>query len=114
MSQARARTEDPAWYRWPILAAAALALGTWWGLGLPYSLFSWQLDETQLRWVLICYAWEVPAVGLLGPVLFSQLWWREIECLWRAAFDDAAAPDARNARFARLDERLLDYPRRMA
>jgi len=56
-----------------------VALLTWWGFGLPYSMLAWLLDERQMRWTLICYAWEVPTAGFFGPVLFPQLWWRRIE-----------------------------------
>ena len=31
----------PASFRRSTLAAALVAMGTWWGLGLPYSLFAW-------------------------------------------------------------------------
>src|SRR5438093_5072342 len=85
----------PARFRRPILAAAVVAMATWWGLGLPYSLFAWLLDRQQLRWVLICYAWEVPAAGALGPLLFPQRWWRAVERRWDRIFRDGggAAPE---------------------
>jgi two-component system NarL family sensor kinase len=110
-----ARDDDellhPARFRRPILVAGLVAMGTWWGLGLPYSLFAWLLDAQQLRWVLICYAWEVPAAGALGPVLFPQRWWRGIERRWDAIFQSgaAAAEDA-----AALERTILDYPMRVA
>ena len=87
-------------------------MGTWWGLGLPYSLFSWVLDAEQLRWVLICYAWEVPVAGLLGPVLFPQLWFGAIERRWDATFDDRH--DVRAADAADLERMILDFPIRVA
>ena len=74
----------PAEYRWLIVAAALVAMATWWGLGLPYSWYAWLLDAEQQRWVLICYAWEVPAAGGLGPLLVPQIWLRRIERRWNA------------------------------
>jgi len=84
----------PREYRRSILATALVAMATWWGLGLPYSLFGWLLDEKQLSWVLICYLWEVPVAGALGPVLFPLLWFRDIERRWDATFANPEAVDA--------------------
>ncbi len=36
-----------------------------WGLALPLSLLFLNFDETQLVWVLLPFAWEVPILGLL-------------------------------------------------
>jgi hypothetical protein len=68
-----AASPHPRQFRLSILAGSLVAVATWLGLGLPYSLYTWILDTTQTRWVLFCYAWEVPAAGLLGPVLFPML-----------------------------------------
>jgi signal transduction histidine kinase len=84
---------------------------TWGGLGLPYSLFSWLLDPRQLRWVLICYAWEVPVAGGLGPVLFPLLWFRRIEQRWDQVFREPAAVDPHGA--AALERAILDFPMRV-
>jgi signal transduction histidine kinase/ActR/RegA family two-component response regulator len=114
-SDAPAPADAPAVHPRPlrrsILAAALVAVATWWGLGLPYSLLTWLLDDEQLRWVLICYAWEVPACGLLGPVLFPLLWFRRIERLWDAVFGRSAADPAT---VSALEAALLDFPRRSA
>ena len=87
-------------------------MATWWGLGLPYSLFGWLLDPRQLRWVLICYAWEVPVAGLLGPVAFPLLWFRDIERRWDATFRNDAPVDPAAA--AALEGTILDFPIRVA
>ena len=79
---AMASEPHPRQFRRSILKIAVVAMATWWGLGLPYSLFGWLLDPSQLRWVLVCYAWEVPFCGLVGPLLFPLLWWRRIEARW--------------------------------
>ena len=102
----------PREFRRPILATALVAVTTWWGLGLPYSLFSWLLDAEQLRWVLICYAWEVPVAGGLGPVLFSFLWWRDIERRWADTLPHSGAVDPGEA--ALLERAILDFPTRVA
>src|SRR5437016_13503391 len=86
-------------------------MATWWGFGLPYSLFSWLLDPPQLRWVLICYAWEVPVAGGLGPVLFPLLWFRAIERHWDHTFRDPGAVDPAEA--AALEREILDFPVRV-
>ena len=95
-------------FRRSILGTALVAMVTWWGFGLPYSLFSWLLDPLQLRWVLICYAWEVPAAGCLGPVLFPMLWYRRIERHWEHTFRDPGALDPAAA--AALEREILDFP----
>jgi len=81
-------------FRRSILGTALVAMTTWWGFGLPYSLFSWLLDPVQRGWVLICYAWEVPAAGLLGPVLVSQIWWRDVIRRWDRVIGAPGVPDA--------------------
>ena len=40
----------------------------WWVIGISYSRLWWLVNATQLRWILFCYAWEVPAVGWTGAV----------------------------------------------
>src|SRR5580765_5144339 len=102
----------PAQYRWPIVAAALVAMATWWGLGLPYSLYAWLLDDKQKLWVFICYAWEVPVAGGLGPLLVPQIWLRGIERRWNEVFRDPAHADVAGA--AALERTILDYPRRVA
>ncbi|HUE30583.1 MAG TPA: ATP-binding protein [Verrucomicrobiae bacterium] len=95
-------------FRRSVLGAALVAMATWWGFGLPYSLFSWLLDPMQLRWVLVCYAWEVPVAGCLGPVLFPLLWFRAIERHWDHTFRDPGAVDPAEA--AALEREILDFP----
>jgi signal transduction histidine kinase len=102
----------PAQYRWLIVAAALVAMATWWGLGLPYSWYAWLLDAQQQRWVLICYAWEVPVAGGLGPLLVPQIWLRRIERRWNEVFRDPERVDPAAA--AALERSILDYPRRVA
>ena len=102
----------PAQFRWLILAAALVAMATWWGLGLPYSLYAWLLDSQQKFWVLVCYAWEVPAAGGLGPLLVPQIWLRRIERRWNHVFRDPERVDPSEA--AALERMILDYPRRVA
>ncbi len=102
---------DPARYRWSIRVAPLVAMGTWWGLGLPYSLYAWLLDERQLHWVLFCYGWEVPACGFLGPFLFPLLWFRGIERRWERVFGGEHV-DVDAARM--LERTILDYPMRVA
>src|SRR5690349_622471 len=80
----------PADLRGRILLAAVVAMAVWWGLGLPYSMAAWLLDDRQLRWTLVCYAWEAPTAGLLGPVLVPQMWWRDVVRRWDHVF---ATPD---------------------
>ncbi|HJQ84889.1 MAG TPA: hypothetical protein VKA21_12480, partial [Candidatus Binatia bacterium] len=105
---------QPHRFRRAILATAVVAMVTWWGLGLPYSLYAWLLDEKQLRWVLICYAWEVPVAGLLGPVLFPQLWFRAIERRWDDTFPEGADAPIDPAAAAALERTILDFPARVA
>jgi len=99
-------------FRRSILGTALVAMTTWWGFGLPYSLFSWLLDPVQRGWVLICYAWEVPVAGCLGPVLFPLLWFRAIERHWDHTFRDPDAIDPAEA--AALEREILDFPVRVA
>jgi two-component system NarL family sensor kinase len=108
---ARAAEPRPERYRWSIRVAALVAMGTWWGVGLPYSLYAWLLDPKQLHWVLICYAWEVPVCGLLGPLLFPLLWFRAIERRWQRVFDGERVDVAEAMA---LERTLLDYPTRAA
>src|SRR4029077_2702369 len=101
----------PRQYRRSILATATGATATWWGLGLPYSLFAWLLDIQQVKWVLICYAWEVPVAGALGPLLFPLLWFRNIERRW----DETFRPEGVDpVRAAALERAILDFPIRVA
>src|SRR2546426_12607034 len=102
----------PREYRRSILATALVAMVTWWGLGLPYSLFGWLLDPHQLHWVLICYAWEVPVAGALGPVLFPLLWFGEIERRWDRVLGAPHGIDPAEA--AVLERSILDFPMRVA
>src|SRR6185295_16251310 len=81
---------------------------TWWGLGLPYSLYSWLLDGVQFHWVLVCYAWEVPAAGGLGPVLFGFRFFRDVERRWDDTFRDPTRIDVAAA--AGLERAILDFP----
>ena len=103
-----ATLSHPRDFRRSVLGTALVAMATWWGFGLPYSLFSWLLDPMQLRWVLICYVWEVPAAGCLGPVLFPLLWFRAIERHWDHTFRDSGAVDPAEA--AALEREILDFP----
>jgi hypothetical protein len=105
------RRSHPADYRVSLLLAALVAVAVWWGLGLPYSLAAWLLDERQLRWTLICYAWEVPAAGLLGPVLVPQIWWRDVMRRWDRVFASGDEVDVVEAGI--LEGRILDYPLRV-
>jgi hypothetical protein len=45
----------------------------WWILGIQFSRLWWLVNEKQLDWILFCYAWGVPAVGLTGAVLIPWL-----------------------------------------
>lgn len=108
----RESRSHPRHYRIPILLAALVAVAVWWGLGLPYSLAAWLLDERQLKWTLICYAWEVPAAGLLGPVLVSQIWWRDVIRRWDRVIGAPGVPDA--VETAVIEGKILDYPVRVA
>ena len=78
-SPARAR-------RAPLEPAAALALHLWltsmlcwWVIGVPFSRLWWLVNASQLRWILFCYAWEVPAVGWTGAVLLPWLAFRRLQ-----------------------------------
>src|SRR4029077_20056324 len=102
---AMASEPHPRQFRRSILKIAVVAMATWWGLGLPYSLFGWLLDPTQLRWVLICYAWEVPFCGFVGPLLFPFRWWRRIEARWDETVHDG--DDIDPAAAAALERALL-------
>jgi len=95
-------------FRRSILGTALVAMVTWWGFGLPYSLFSWLLDPLQLRWVLVCYLWEVPAAGCLGPVFFPLLWFRDVERHREETFHGPGGVDP--ARAAALEREILDFP----
>src|SRR5688572_17818542 len=53
-----------------------LSMAFWWALGIPFSWAWWLVNDFQLRWVLICYGWEVPVIGWSGAALLP--WW-----LWR-------------------------------
>jgi two-component system, NarL family, sensor kinase len=111
VARATSAQPDPARYRWSIRVAPLVAMGTWWGLGLPYSLYAWLLDEQQFHWVLICYGWEVPVCGFVGPFLFPVLWFRDIERRWNRVFGgERVDVDAAMA----LERTILDYPMRVA
>src|SRR5712692_8727494 len=56
----------------------ACSILCWWGLGIPFSRLWWLVNEKQLHWIFICYAWEVPAVGWTGAVLVPWLLWRRL------------------------------------
>jgi len=75
-----------------------LSVGFWWALGIPFSAAWWLLNELQLRWVLICYAWEVPVIGWGGAVVIPWLLWRRLSR--RIAAGDPGA-EAALARFPR-------------
>src|SRR5436190_11521148 len=102
----------PREYRRPIVVVALLAMATWWGIGLPYSLFAWLLDPQQRAWTLYCYVWEVPVFGLIGLVLIPQLLWRDIEHRW-TALDTTPEPEVTSAMLA-IERKILDYPIRVA
>lgn len=98
----------PKEYRRPIVVVALLAMATWWGIGLPYSLFAWLLDSQQRAWTLYCYFWEVPFFGLIGLVVIPQLLWRDIERRW-TALETTSEAEAQRAMLA-LERKILDYP----
>jgi CheY-like chemotaxis protein len=79
--------------------AASLALQLWltsmlcwWIIGIPFSLLWWLVNASQQRWILICYAWEVPAVGWTGAVLLPVLGFRRLQRRLEAG-DPAVGPD---------------------
>jgi signal transduction histidine kinase len=72
-----------------------LSLGFWWGLGIPFSAAWWLLNELQLKWVLICYAWEVPVIGWGGAVLVPWLLWRRTSARLQAGVPGAETALAR-------------------
>jgi len=51
----------------------------WWVIGITFSHLWWLVNATQLRWILFCYAWEVPAVGWTGAVLLPYLGFRRVQ-----------------------------------
>jgi signal transduction histidine kinase len=102
----------PAHFRRVILTVGLVAMATWWLLGMPYSVFAWLLDDRQLRWVFICYAWEVPVTALVAPVLFPMLWLRELTERWDRAFSGGGPPNPGDV--AALERIVLDYPIRVA
>ena len=106
--------DHPERYRRPIVAVALLAMATWWGIGLPYSLFAWLLDANQRAWTLICYLWEVPVFGLVGLVLIPQALWRDIERRWTALETTPDREAASTAAMLALERKILDYPIRVA
>jgi signal transduction histidine kinase/ActR/RegA family two-component response regulator len=59
----------------------------WWVVGITFSRLWWLVNADQQRWIMFCYAWEVPAVGWTGAVLLP---WRLFRGLERrlAAGDD--------------------------
>lgn len=50
----------------------------WWVAGVAFSGLWWLVNAEQLRWVVICYAWEVPLVGWTGVVGGTWLLWRRM------------------------------------
>jgi two-component system NarL family sensor kinase len=112
MPKPREPRVHPNEYRRPIVVVALLAMATWWGIGLPYSLFAWLLDSKQRAWTLYCYFWEVPFFGLIGLVLFPQMLWRDIERRWTAL--EATPPAEAASAMLALERKILDYPIRVA
>lgn len=106
------RSVHPREYRRSIVAVALLAIATWWGIGLPYSLFAWLLDSEQRMWTLFCYLWEVPVFGLVGLVIIPQVLWRDIERRW-TALTTTSELDKPAAMLA-IERKILDYPLRVA
>jgi len=51
----------------------------WWVIGISFSRLWWLVNASQLRWILFCYAWEVPAVGWTGAVLLPFLGFRRLQ-----------------------------------
>jgi hypothetical protein len=67
-------------------SASALALQLWlasmlcwWVLGITFSRLWWLANTDQQRWILFCYAWEVPAVGWTGAVLLPYLAFQRLQ-----------------------------------
>ncbi|HEY7637829.1 MAG TPA: hypothetical protein VH763_19955 [Gemmatimonadales bacterium] len=50
----------------------------WWVIGVQFSKLWWLVNATQLRWILFCYAWEVPAIGWTGAVALPCLMLRRM------------------------------------
>jgi signal transduction histidine kinase len=102
----------PRQFRRAILAVALVASATWWGLGLPYSFFAWLMDDEQARWVLFCYAWEVPFVACFVAVVPPWRWLGRVERDWDRVLGAGGTgdPDA----VAGLERTVLDYPIRVA
>ncbi|MCW5893539.1 MAG: HAMP domain-containing protein [bacterium] len=102
----------PRQFRRAILAVALVASATWWGLGMPYSFFAWLLDEEQARWVLFCYAWEVPFVACFVALVPPVRWLGKVERDWDRVLGSGGSgdPDA----VAGLERTVLDYPIRVA
>jgi len=51
----------------------------WWVIGITFSRLWWLVNASQLRWILFCYAWEVPAIGWTGAVLLPYLGFRRVQ-----------------------------------
>jgi signal transduction histidine kinase len=51
----------------------------WWLIGIQFSRLWWLVNQEQLRWILFCYAWEVPAIGWTGAVLLPYLRLRRLQ-----------------------------------
>lgn len=102
----------PRQFRRAILAVALVASATWWGLGMPYSFFAWLLDDEQARWVLFCYAWEVPFVACFVALVPPWRWLSKVERDWDRVLGAGGRgdPDA----VAGLERTVLDYPIRVA
>ncbi len=80
MSAATEQPTDPFTY-----AARRLALQLWlgsmlcfWGIGIQFSRLWWLVNEEQQRWILLCYAWEVPLIGWTGAVMLPYLRLRQL------------------------------------
>jgi signal transduction histidine kinase/ActR/RegA family two-component response regulator len=79
--------------------ASALALQLWlvsmlcwWIVGITFSRLWWLVNADQQRWIMFCYAWQVPAVGWTGAVLLPYRLFRRLER--RLAAGDPGVPRA--------------------
>lgn len=73
VTPAEARTARGQFGRRLALRLWFLSIAFWWVLGIPFSTAWWLLNDLQLKWVFICYGWEVPVIGWSGAVLVP--WW---------------------------------------
>jgi signal transduction histidine kinase/CheY-like chemotaxis protein len=86
----------------PPRSARALALQLWltsmlcwWVIGITFSRLWWLVNASQLRWILFCYAWEVPAVGWTGAVLLPYVGFRRLQRRLEAGDPDVGRDLAR-------------------